>query len=69
MIFVRHRIELYSFQIYTNERKQKMKLYSIVIVDIKISQSYPLLPLEGVLKQDFKHAFNLNFNPRVFLFG
>ena len=29
-------------------------------------QSHPLLPLEGVLKQDFKHAFNLNLTHGFF---
>ena len=28
----------------------------------KANQSYPLLPLRGVSKQDFKHAFNLNLS-------
>ena len=29
-------------------------------------QSYPLLHLGGVLKQDFKHAFNLNLTQWFF---
>ena len=33
---------------------------------LKVNESYPLLPLGGVLKQDFKHSFNLNLTHRFF---